>query len=106
MHEILVGILLVSGGVFGLVGGIGLLRFPEFYTRLHAAGITDTLCALLVLLGLIVSVGWGALMLKLLIILLFLLFTAPTATHALARAAFADSLAPGRTPPGEPPSKA
>lgn len=64
MHEILVGILLVSGGVFGLVGGIGLLRFPEFYTRLHAAGITDTLCALLVLLGLIVSVGWGALMHK------------------------------------------
>jgi multicomponent Na+:H+ antiporter subunit G len=103
--EFVVGVLLVSGGVFGLVGGIGLLRFPDFYTRLHAAGITDTLCALLVILGLVVSVGWGVLMLKLLLILLFLLFTAPTATHALARAAVADSLDPG-TPTGEPPSKA
>lgn len=106
MLETVAAVMLVSGGLFGLVGGIGLLRFPDFYTRLHAAGITDTLCALLVLLGLVVSVGWGVLMLKLVIILLFLLFTSPTATHALARAAVADDLAPGHTTAGEPPSKA
>lgn len=103
MHEVLVGILLASGGLFGLVGGAGLLRFPDFYTRLHAAGITDTMCALLIVLGLAVSTGWALITLKLLLILLFLLFTSPTATHALARAAVADGLE--AEPSGEPPSK-
>ncbi|GAA4854337.1 monovalent cation/H(+) antiporter subunit G [Luteimonas vadosa] len=103
MLEIVAGALLAGGGFFGLVGGAGLLRFPDFYSRLHAAGITDTICALLVILGLAVSIGWSLLMLKLLMILLFLLFTAPTATHALARAAVADGLRPETS--GEPPSK-
>lgn len=112
MLELVAGILLVAGGLFGLVGGIGLLRFPDFYTRLHAAGITDTLCALLVVLGLVLLAGWSLLTLKLLLILLFLLFTSPTATHALARAAVADDIEPltGKGPAaggkGAPPSKA
>lgn len=94
MLELVAGILMVLGGVFGLVGGIGLLRFPDFFTRLHAAGISDTLCALLVVLGLVLLAGISLLTLKLLLILLFLLFTAPTATHALARAAVADGIQP------------
>lgn len=94
MLEALAGALMVAGGVFGLVGGIGLLRFPDFFTRLHAAGISDTLCALLVLLGLVLLAGVSLLTLKLLLILLFLLFTAPTATHALARAGVVDGIQP------------
>lgn len=94
MLEIIVGICLIGGGIFGLIGGLGLLSFPDFYTRLHAAGITDTLCALLIVLGLVISAGFSLLTLKLLLILLFLLFTAPTATHALARSAVADDVAP------------
>lgn len=108
MLDAAVATLLVLGGLSGLVGGIGLLRFPDFYTRLHAVGITDTSCALLVVLGLVVAAGWSLLTLKLLLILLFLLFTSPTATHALARAAVADDIEPVASGPvakGERPSK-
>ena len=99
---------LLTGGLFGVVGGIGLIRFPDFYSRLHAAGITDTLCALLIIAGLLIQAGLALVSIKLLLILLFLLFTAPTASHALARAAMADRGAPATAADpseGEPPSK-
>lgn len=92
--DILSWILLISGGVFGVMGGVGLIRFPDFYTRLHAAGVTDTLCALLIILGLIIQAGLSILTVKLALILLFLLFTAPTASHALARSALVDGITP------------
>lgn len=100
------GIFLLTGGALGVLGGLGLLRFPDFYTRLHAAGVTDTLCALLIVVGLALQSGLSLLTIKLALILLFLLFTAPTASHALARAAMADGLEPQTsenesTPPGE-----
>lgn len=98
-------VLLLIGGVFGVIGGLGLIRFPDFYTRLHAAGVTDTLCALMIILGLILQAGLSVLAVKLALILLFLLFTAPTASHALALAALTDGVEPlvgdkdtGRTP--------
>lgn len=97
MLDVIIGACLIAGGIFGVIGGLGLLRFPDFYTRLHAAGITDTLCALLIVLGLVISAGFSLLTLKLLLILLFLLFTAPTATHALARSAVADGIEPQTT---------
>jgi len=81
------GICLLAGGLFGILGGIGLLRFPDFYSRLHAAGITDTLCAFLIIVGLLIQAGLALVSIKLLLILVFMLFTAPTASHALARAA-------------------
>ena len=87
-------VLLLAGGGFGIIGGLGVLRFPDFYTRLHAAGVTDTLCALLIVGGLALQSGLSLLTVKLALILLFLLFTAPTASHALARAALADGLDP------------
>ncbi len=86
--------LLLSGGAFGIIGAIGMLRFPDFYTRLHASGITDTLCAVLILFGLMLQSGLSLLTVKLVLILLFLLFTTPTATHALARAAVLDNVDP------------
>lgn len=92
--DILSWILLLGGGLVGILGGIGLLRFPDFYSRLHAAGMTDTLCALMIIAGLILQSGFTLLSLKLALILLFLLFTSPTASHALARAALADGLKP------------
>lgn len=101
MVEILSWVLLLAGGGVGLLGGIGLLRFPDFYTRLHAAGMTDTLCALLIIAGLVLQAGFTLLSLKLGLILLFMLFTAPTASHALARAALADEVKPEE---GEPTS--
>ncbi len=92
--DVLSWICLLGGGAVGVLGGLGLLRFPDFYTRLHAAGMTDTLCALLIVIGLALQSGISLLTLKLLLILLFLVFTAPTATHALARAAAVDGIAP------------
>ncbi len=87
-------LLLLTGGTFGVIGGLGLIRFPDFYTRLHGAGVTDTLCAICIVAGLVLQSGPSLLTLKLLLILLFLLFTAPTATHALARAAMVDEIEP------------
>lgn len=87
-------VLLLAGGAFGVIGGLGLIRFPDFYTRLHAAGVTDTLCALMIILGLILQAGLSILTVKLALILLFLLFTAPTASHALALAAMTDGVEP------------
>jgi len=108
--DVLSGIFLIAGGALGVLGGIGLLRFPDFYSRLHAAGITDTLVAFLIVIGLMLQTGLDLVSLKLLLILLFLVFTAPTASHALARAALAAGLVPyrrgdGERTEGEPPSK-
>ncbi len=80
-------ILLLGGGFFLLVGGIGVLRLPDIFTRMHAAGITDTLGAGLVLLGLIVQAGFSGVSIKLVLIYGFLILTSPVATHALAKAA-------------------
>ena len=85
--EHLSGICLIAGSVFGIVGAVGVLRFPEFYSRLHPAGITDTLCASLVLFGLMLQANSFAVVAKLLLVLFFLLFTTPSATLALANTA-------------------
>ncbi|RFF28396.1 MULTISPECIES: monovalent cation/H(+) antiporter subunit G [unclassified Wenzhouxiangella] len=96
-------LMLLSGGLVAVIGGIGLLRFPDIYTRLHAGGMTDTLCMLLIIGGLILQSGLSILSIKLALILLFMLFTAPTAAHALARAAMVDGVEP-QTGEGEPSS--
>jgi len=103
----LLGWLALLGGVaFALIGSVGLMRMPDFYTRLHAAGITDTLGAGLILLGLMLQAGFTLVSVKLLLILIFLWFTSPIATHALSRAALLD---PDNPPPilheEAPPSK-
>ena len=86
--------LLVSGGGFCIIGGLGLLRLPDVYARMHAAGITDTLGAGLILTGLMVQGGLSLVTIKLILILVFLLFTSPTSTYALANAAYRLGLAP------------
>jgi len=88
--DLLSWLTLLSGAFFVIVGGVGVIRLPDFYTRLHAAGITDTLGAGLIILGLLFQAGLTQVSIKLLLILIFLWFTSPTATHALARAALAD----------------
>jgi multicomponent Na+:H+ antiporter subunit G len=87
--------LLAGGSFFLLVGGIGLLRMPDFYTRLHAAGVTDTGGAGLMLAGLMLQAGLSLVTVKLLLALFFILFTSPTACHALAKTALQEGLKPG-----------
>lgn len=91
---IIAWICLLGGGVFLLAGGIGLLRLPDFFTRLHAAGVTDTMGAGLILVGLMFEAGLSQTSIKLVLILFFMLFTSPTATHALAKAALHGGLVP------------
>lgn len=85
---------LVVGGFFCGVGALGLLRMPDFYTRMHAASVIDTLGAGLILVGLGLQAGWTLITVKLLMVGLLIFFASPTATHALARAAMARGLKP------------
>ncbi len=86
--------LLVTGGFFCLTGGVGLLRFPEFFSRIHAASLTDTLGAGLILCGLMLQAGWSLVLAKLVMILLFSLLAGTTASHAMAKAALKSGLRP------------
>ena len=87
-------ICLIGGSLVGIIGGIGIHLFPDFYSRQHATGITDTLCALLVLLGLGLQAGLTLATFKLALVFLLLFITSPTASHALANAAMHSGLKP------------
>lgn len=86
--EIVSAVCLLAGGFFMAVGGIGLVRMPDYYTRMHAASVTDTLGAGLLLFGLLLQAGISLTAAKLVMLGLLIFFASPTATHALARAAF------------------
>ncbi|MFH0944853.1 MAG: monovalent cation/H(+) antiporter subunit G [Planctomycetota bacterium] len=85
---------LVTGSCFCIIGGIGLLRLPDFYTRIHAGGITDTMGAGLVILGLALQAGLTLICVKLLLILGFLWLASATTAHAMTKAALASGLKP------------
>jgi len=96
---------LLAGGCFSVVGGIGLIRMPDFYTRMHAASVTETLGAGLLLLGLMIQAGLTLVTAKLLMIGLLIFFTSPAATHALAKTALFRGLQPLQTSPEQASSK-
>jgi multicomponent Na+:H+ antiporter subunit G len=78
---------IVGGSIFALVAGIGLLRLPDFFSRVHATGIQDTLATGLIIFGLLLQTDDWLVAVKLVLVFIFVLITGPTATHALARAA-------------------
>ncbi|RJS93121.1 monovalent cation/H(+) antiporter subunit G [Salinisphaera sp. Q1T1-3] len=86
--------LIAAGAVLSVVSGIGMLRLPDLYTRIHAASVADTGGMILILAGLMIQAGLGLVTAKLVLIVIFLLITSPTATHALARAARQDGVTP------------
>lgn len=85
---------LLAGTFLIVSGGVGVLRFPDFYTRMHAAGITETLATVLILGGLMLMAGWSLVLFKLFLIMLFIMLTSPTASHALAKSALHGRLQP------------
>ena len=92
-------LLLLSGSVFSVIGGLGIVRLPDFYSRLHGGGITDTLGAGLIMSGLMLmmfslNMASVLIVIKLFMILAFLLITSPTACHALAQSALSSGLQP------------
>ena len=92
--DIISWILLLSGSFFCITGTTGLLRFPDFFTRIHAASITDTLGASCILIGLMLQAGWTLVFAKLMLILLFSLLAGTTASHAMAKAALKSGMKP------------
>jgi len=92
-------LLLSLGGAFVFIGGVGALRMPDLYTRIHAASLTDTMGASLIIAGIILQAGASFASIKLAMILLFLLLTSPTATNALASAALLAGMRPGEAIP-------
>ena len=87
-------VLIVSGSFFVIVGAFGTYRFPDFWSRLHAASITDSAGVILLLIGMGVYSGLTLITFKLLVIGLFLFITGPTSTHAVANAALVSGLRP------------
>ena len=85
---------LLAGAFFAVVGGIGILRLPDFFARMHGSALTDTLGAWLILLGLMFQAGLTLVTVKLAMIGLLLAFTSPTSTHALAKSALLSGIRP------------
>lgn len=94
------GLACLAGGLLCIVSSIGVLRFPDFYTRLHAASVTDTSGAALLLIGMALMAPNWLVLVKLLCIFIFLFLTSPTASHALVNAAHVAGLQPRIGPVG------
>lgn len=100
--DILSWIFIVTGSFFAIIGAVGTLRFPDFWARLHAASITESAGVILLLIGMMLQAGPGLVAIKLVIILIFLFITGPTATHAVANAALVSGLKPRQLPSEKP----
>lgn len=87
IFDIISGVLLALGVFFAFSGAVGLFRFPDFFTRVHAASVTDSVATVLIITGLLLQTSFDLNTAKLLFILLFLMITSPTASHALAKSA-------------------
>ena len=85
--DILSALFLAAGGVFCVIGAVGMLRMPDFFTRMHAASVIDTLGAGLIIVGLLLQSGFTLASVKLLILGVLIFFSSPTASHSLANAA-------------------
>jgi multicomponent Na+:H+ antiporter subunit G len=100
MINYLTMILMASGMFFFFATTVGVLRFPDFYSRMHAAGKGDTLSSLLMLLGLAIynlqhiSVGNVLVSTKIMFVLVFIFLASPTATHAIIDAGYASEVKP------------
>jgi multicomponent Na+:H+ antiporter subunit G len=84
--DLLSSLCLLLGGVLCISGAVGMLRMPDFFSRTHASGVTDTLAAPLLLSGLLLQMEWSLDAVKVVMILILVLATNPTATHAMAKA--------------------
>ena len=88
------GFFIVCGAVALLIGSLGLLRLPDVYCRIHAVGMIDTAGASFIILGMIIHEGFTLVSVKLVLIGIFLFFTSPVATHAIAQVAYKSGVTP------------
>jgi multicomponent Na+:H+ antiporter subunit G len=99
---LLIGALLLAGLFFHTVAAVGVLRMPDFYTRLHAVSKAETLGVLFTLAALAVSAGLTVTALKVVLVAVFLFLANPTSTHALARGALRVGMKAWRRRPDTP----
>ncbi|MEK9673798.1 MAG: monovalent cation/H(+) antiporter subunit G [Rhodospirillaceae bacterium] len=92
--DILTWLFVIPGCVLLIIGCIGMITLPDVFARMHGAGIIDTLGLELILVGLMFQAGSWIVAVKLALILAFVFFTSPTATHALARACLGAGVTP------------
>lgn len=85
---------LVAGSISMLIGGYGLIKMPDVFARMHAAGMVDTLGLGLIMIGLIFQAGFTLITFKLFLIIVFVLYTSPVVTHALAHACLNNGVEP------------
>ena len=88
------GFFIACGVVALLIGSLGLLRLPDVYCRIHAVGMIDTAGASFIILGMIIHEGFTLVSVKLVLIGVFLFFTSPIATHAVAQVAHKSGVVP------------
>ncbi|HDZ89238.1 MAG: monovalent cation/H(+) antiporter subunit G [Deltaproteobacteria bacterium] len=100
IRELIAGFFVCTGFFFFFTATVGLLRLPDFYSRLHATGKGDTLAVLFSLIGLAVYEGFSLTSVKIVLIAVFMFLAQPTATHAISRAAFRCNVKPLTTPGG------
>ncbi len=98
LHMPLSWICLIAGVFFVFSGALGMVRFPNFFTRVHAGSVTDSFGFPLILLGYLFSLPLGLVSIKILLLLVFAMVTSATAAHALARAAIMDGVLPRIVP--------
>ena len=94
--DILSWAMIVAGSFFVIIGAVGILRFPDFWSRLHAASVTESAGMILLLIGMALQTGWTLIAFKLGVIGIFVLITGPTSTHAVANAALVSGLRPSK----------
>ncbi len=92
LRTIISGVFIFLGCFFIIVASIGIVRLPDFYTRVHPAGKADTMGQILILTGLIIYEGLSLISVKLFFIICFVLIANPTATHALVKSAYLSGL--------------
>jgi len=109
--NILIIVLLITGLFLFFATTVGLLRFPDFYSRMHAAGKGDTLSSLLMLLGLTLyefhelNLATVLVGLKILLIVVFIFMASPTATHAITDAGYESGVKPWQKETKEEPNR-
>jgi multicomponent Na+:H+ antiporter subunit G len=86
--------LCLAGAILCVIGTIGVMRFPDFYTRMHAASITDTSGASVILIGMALMAPDWLVVVKLVVVFMLVFLTSPTASHAVASAAHTAGLQP------------
>ena len=94
VFEILSWLLMLTGATMLVIGAIGVVRLPDVFARMHGAGIIDTMGACSVMIGFMFQAGLTIVTIKLALIVVFIIFTSPTSTHALAQAALHGGVRP------------